>query len=87
MKIFLIILGLLIFNLICYAIYYSSLYIRFQHVNVNDAIWVESHKEGIIVPLHITKVDKNENGKVVCIHLENEKTFTFDELRKSEYTL
>ena len=87
MRILLIILCLSIFIFLCYTIYYSSLYVKFQHVKINDAIWVESHKEGIIVPVRITKVDKNEKGKVVCIHLENEKTFTFDELRKSEYTL
>ena len=40
-----------------------------------------------MIPYKIIKVDVDENGKTICIYLNNNESYTFDELKKSKYML
>lgn len=86
MKLLIILICLFAFSGICYFIHYVSTYIKFQNLKINDAVWSES-EYGTIAPTRITKINTNKCGKIVSIQLDNEKILTFNELRKSEYTL
>lgn len=88
MKAFLVILCLVILIFISHIIYCITQYVLFQKLNVGDAVWTESYKEaGVIIPIRIIKIDRNESGKNICIYLANEKSLTYKELRKSEYMI
>ena len=85
MKILLIII-MIICIIIIYLIHNKIQHISYKRLKNGDVVWYENN-DNAMIPCKIIKVDIDENGKTICIYLNNNESYTFDELKKSKYML
>ena len=85
MKILLIII-MIICVIIIYLIYKKIQHISYKRLKNGDVVWYENN-DNAMIPCKIIKVDVDKNGKTICIYLNNNESYTFDELKKSKYML